>query len=89
MKSTLPMLLAGASATGCLALSGCGGGGTSSSYPTTPLAPATDQLNTASVLAIVQTQTSETSLPFAVDGGRIEVVPTDDETGAPISVIGS
>jgi hypothetical protein len=43
-------------------------------------------LDTAAVLAIVQTMTSETSDPFPVDGGLVEVTPVGDETSSPISV---
>jgi hypothetical protein len=43
-------------------------------------------LDTAAVLAIVQTMTSETAAPFAVDGGLVVVTPVGDETSAPISV---
>jgi hypothetical protein len=34
----------------------------------------------AAVLAIVQTRTSETTEPFAVDNGAVTVTPADDET---------
>jgi hypothetical protein len=46
----------------------------------------TMDLDTAAVLAIVQTMTSETTSPFAVDGGLVAVTPVGDETSAPISV---
>jgi len=84
-------LSAGAAAVGCLALAGCGGGNENPSYPAAAFNPATptQQLDTAELLAIVQTQTSETSQPFAVDGGAVEVIPTGDETGEPIPVDGS
>jgi hypothetical protein len=44
------------------------------------------QLDTASVLAIVQTKTSETAAPFQVDASAVEIIPVSDETGSPISV---
>jgi hypothetical protein len=44
------------------------------------------ELDSAAVLAIVQTQTSETAEPFQVDDFAVEVIPVFDETSAPISV---
>jgi hypothetical protein len=49
----------------------------------------TMDLDTAAVLAIVQAKTSETTSPFAVDGGLVAVTPVGDETSAPISVDGT
>jgi hypothetical protein len=46
----------------------------------------TMNLDTAAVLVIVQTKTSETADPFQVDGSAVAVTPVGDETGAPISV---
>jgi hypothetical protein len=46
----------------------------------------TMQLDTAAVLAIVQTQTSETAEPIQVDAFAVEVIPVFDETSGPISV---
>jgi hypothetical protein len=46
----------------------------------------TMDLDTAAVLAIVHTQTSETAEPFQVDNGAVAVVPVGDETSSPISV---
>jgi hypothetical protein len=43
-------------------------------------------LDTAAVLVIVQTKTSETAAPFAVDGGAVAVTPVGDETSPPLSV---
>jgi hypothetical protein len=42
-------------------------------------------LDTAAVLAIVQTKTSETADPFQVDNGAVAVTPVGDETSTPIS----
>jgi hypothetical protein len=49
----------------------------------------TMDLDTAAVLAIVQTKTSETADPFQVDNGAVAVTPIGDETSAPISVEGT
>ena len=46
----------------------------------------TKDLDTAAVLAIVQTKTSETADPFAVDDAAVAVTPIGDETSSPISV---
>jgi hypothetical protein len=79
----------------CMALASCGGNGGSAPRPAPPAPPAppsappppmTMDLDTAAVLAIVQTKTSETTSPFAVDGGLVAVTPVGDETSAPISV---
>jgi hypothetical protein len=43
-------------------------------------------LDTAAVLVIVQTKTSETAAPFAVDDGAVAVTPVGDETSPPLSV---
>jgi hypothetical protein len=51
--------------------------------------PPTMDLDTAAVLVIVQTKTSETTEPFQVDGGLVAVTPVGDETSAPISVDGT
>ncbi len=75
-------------ALGCMALASCGGNDTSSyNYPpeaTNPPLPPT-QLDTASVLTLAR-QSSETTDPFAVDGGVVEVIPPDDQTSDPISI---
>jgi hypothetical protein len=94
MKATTALWVCGA-AIGCMALAGCGGGDHNSSgtasTPTPPAPPVSvpTTLDTAEVLAIVQTRTSDTSSPFQVDGGAVTVTPTDDETGTPIPVDGS
>jgi len=74
----------------CCVLAGCGGsnhGGPpmQTGAPPPPL-PNTKDLDTAAVLAIVQTQTSETADPFEVDNAAVAVTPKGDETSAPISV---
>jgi hypothetical protein len=43
-------------------------------------------LDTAAVLTIVQTKTSETAEPFQVDNGAVTLVPVGDETSSPISI---
>lgn len=70
---------------------GCGGSNhmpvqTSGGTPPPPPPPPTKDLDTAAVLAIVQTQTSETTDPFEVDNAAVAVTPVGDETGSPISV---
>jgi hypothetical protein len=75
----------------CAVLAGCGGsdhGGApmQTNAPPPPPPPPTNNLDTAAVLGIVQTQTSETAAPFEVDNGAVAVTPTGDETSAPVSV---
>jgi hypothetical protein len=75
----------------CMLLAGCGGGNHGASMPPTqpgmpPPPIMTMDLDTAAVLVIVQTKTSETADPFQVDGAAVAVTPVGDETGAPISV---
>lgn len=91
MKSKIALL---STAAACMALAACGGGGGTSVPPSAPSPPAapptpppmTMQLDTAAVLAIVQTQTSETAAPFLVDDSAVELIPVLDETSAPIGV---
>jgi hypothetical protein len=91
MKARLALSIVGA-AVSCLWLAGCGGGNHGAYMPPVqPSMPApppvmTMDLDTAAVLAIVQTKTSETAAPFQVDGGAVAVTPVGDETSAPISV---
>lgn len=59
---------------------------TSGGPPPPPPPPPTKDLDTAAVLAIVQTQTSETSNPFEVDDGAVAVTPQGDEMSSPMSV---
>jgi hypothetical protein len=74
----------------CALLAGCGGdhntGGGPAPPPPPPPTPMTKNLDTAAVLAIVQTQTSETADPFEVDNAAIAVTPIGDETSSPVSV---
>ena len=71
-------------------LAGCGGdhhtGGGPPPPPPPPPPSMTKDLDTAAVLAIVQTQTSETADPFEVDNAAIAVTPIGDETSSPVSV---
>lgn len=77
------------SAAGALMLAGCGGGADSGCcksngvpYPQN-LPPSV--LDTQAVLRIAEKPT-ETTQPFAVDGGLVSVYPDDDQTSEPISV---
>jgi hypothetical protein len=84
-------LLIGTAVMSCTLLASCGGSNhmpvqTSGGPPAPPPTPATKDLDTAAVLAIVQTQTSETTDPFEVDNAAIAVTPIGDETSSPISV---
>ena len=96
MKPRITLLIS-STAVVCMALASCGGSGAGappSAPPTPPTPPAppppvTMNLDTAAVLAIVQTKTSETAEPFEVDNGAVEVIPVGDQTSAPISVDGT
>jgi len=83
-------LMIGTAALSCMLLAGCGGSHhtpvQTSGGPPPPPPPQTKDLDTAAVLAIVQTQTSETADPFEVDNAAIAVTPIGDETSSPISV---
>jgi hypothetical protein len=90
MKDRIALLI-GSAAVSCAVLAGCGGGNHGSTMqPPTNMPPPppvmTMELDTAAVLAIVQTKTSETAEPFAVDGAAVAVTPVGDETSSPISV---
>jgi hypothetical protein len=96
MKHRIALLI-GSAALSCAVLAGCGNPHgtyvppTQPSMPTPPPPPpppppTTMDLDTAAVLAIVQTKTSETADPFQVDGGAVAVTPVGDETSAPLSV---
>jgi hypothetical protein len=91
MKDRIAVLF-GSAALGCAVLAGCGGGNHGMSMqpapPSMPPPPPvmTMDLDTAAVLAIVQTKTSETADPFQVDGGTVALTPIGDETSAPLSV---
>jgi multidrug efflux pump subunit AcrA (membrane-fusion protein) len=97
MKPGIALLISG-TAVVCMALASCGGSGTSAPPaappappPAPPAAPppVTMDLDTAAVLAIVQTRTSDTAEPFQLDNGAVEVIPVGDETSAPISLDGT
>jgi hypothetical protein len=94
MKARITLLISGTTVV-CMVLASCGGnrgGAPPTAPPAPPSAPAppmTMDLDTAAVLAIVQTKTSESTSPFAVDGGLVAVTPVGDETSAPISVDGT
>lgn len=90
MKRIALMMIGTAVMSGAL-LAGCGGSNhtpvaTNGGPPPPPPPPPTKDLDTAAVLAIVQTQTSETTDPFEVDNAAIAVTPVGDETSSPISV---
>jgi hypothetical protein len=82
------LLVMGAAALSCAVLASCGGNDHHGAPPgtVTPPPPTTKNLDTAAVLAIVRTQTSETADPFEVDNAAIAVTPVGDETSSPISV---
>ena len=94
MKPRIALLIS-STAVVCMALASCGGSGTTvpraappapPAPPAAPPPPVTMDLDTAAVLVLVQTTTSESTSPFAVDGGLVAVTPVGDETSAPISV---
>ncbi len=72
-----------------IVVASCHGHRESSGSASTPPPPTTMELDTAAVLAIVQTKTSETTEPFEVDSGAVAVIPVGDETSSPISVDGT
>ena len=94
MKTGIALMITSTAAV-CMALASCGGraSGPPSALSTPPATtappPMTRYLDTAAVLAIVQTKTSDTSEPFQVDDAAVEVIPVVDEISAPISVDGS
>jgi hypothetical protein len=80
-------LMIGTGLMSCALLAGCGGDHHTGGGPPPPPPPSmTKDLDTAAVLAIVQTQTSETADPFEVDNAAIAVTPIGDETSSPVSV---
>jgi hypothetical protein len=87
MKAKFAFLI-GAAVVCCSLLAGCGGDHHGAPPTTMPPPPPsmTKDLDTAAVLAIVKTQTSETADPFEVDNAAIAVTPIGDETSAPASV---
>jgi hypothetical protein len=88
MKSKIEFLIGGAALS--FLLGACGGGKGSymppAPMPPMPPPPQTMNLDTAAVLVIVQTKTSESAAPFEVDGGAVAVTPVGDETSPPLSV---
>jgi hypothetical protein len=82
--------LIGAAVASCALLASCGGSHQGNTPPVTMTPPPppsmTKDLDTAAVLNIIQTQTSETADPFEVDNAAIAVTPVGDETSAPVSV---
>jgi hypothetical protein len=88
MKAKFAFLF-GAAIVSCGLLASCGGdhhGAPPTTMPPPPPPSMTKDLDTAAVLAIVKTQTSETADPFEVDNAAIAVTPAGDETSAPVSV---
>ncbi len=73
----------------CIVVASCDGHRGSSGSASPPPPPTTMELDTAAVLAIVQTKTSENTEPFEVDNGAVAVIPVGDETSSPISVDGT
>lgn len=73
----------------CIVVASCHGNRGSSGSASPPPTPTTMELDTAAVLAIVQTKTSETTEPIEVDNGAVTVIPVGDETSSPISVDGT
>ena len=89
MKAKSALSIGGA-VLSCMVLASCGSDHHGASMPPAPPPPPmTMDLDTAAVLAIVRTKTSETADPFQVDNGAVAVTPIGDETGAPISVDGT
>ena len=89
MRSKIHFLTGGAALS--VLLGACGGGRGGSMPPAMPMPPMppptmTMNLDTAAVLVIVQTKTSETAAPFAVDGGAVAVTQVGDETSPQLSV---
>ncbi len=86
MKSKI--LILGAICTASCVLAACGGNDNGSSTSSTPTPPPTTSnvtaLDTAQVLALAQV-TSETSAPFAVNGG-VFVLTDTSESSSPIGV---
>lgn len=89
MNARIGLIIGAAVLSGTL-LAGCGGShhapAQTSGGPPPPPPSQTKDLDTAAVLAIVQTQTSETTDPFEVDDAAIAVTPIGDETSSPVSV---
>jgi hypothetical protein len=87
MKARIAFLIG--TATLSCGLASCGGsnhGAPMQMGPPPPPPPMTKDLDTAAVLAIIRTQTSETADPFEVDNAAVAVTPIGDETSAPLAV---
>jgi hypothetical protein len=84
MKARIAILI-GISAASCW-LASCGGSHHGAPKQMGPPPPMTKDLDTAAVLAIIGTQTSETADPFEVDNAAVAVTPIGDETSAPLAV---
>lgn len=88
MKARNALLIGAAMAGGLLAA--CGGNHAGqppvTMQPPPPPPPSTKDLDTAAILNIIQTQTSETAEPFEVDNAAVAVTPTGDETSSPVNV---
>jgi hypothetical protein len=87
MKARIVFLIGSAALSAMLA--GCGGSnhGAAPVQTPPPSPPSTKDLDTAAVLALVQSEAAETAdPPFEVDNGAIAVTPAGDETSAPITV---
>ena len=88
MKAKFAFLIGAAIVSGGL-LASCRGdhhGAPPTTMPPPPPPSMTKDLDTAAVLALVKTQTSETADPFEVDNAAIAVTPVGDETSTPVSV---
>jgi len=91
MKARIVFLIGSAALSGML-LASCGGsnhGAAPVQMPPSapPSPPPTKDLDTAAVLAIVQSEAAETAdPPFEVNNGAIAVTPAGDESSAPINV---
>ena len=81
MKAKIALI--GGAAAGCMALAGCGDSSHTVSSPVAP-APTTTFLDTAAVLTIVNTKTSDTTLPFDVNGDAYAFTPVDDSQQATV-----
>ena len=93
MKARSALSIGGA-VLSCTVLASCGGDRHGAYMPpASPPPPPPPHmpmaLDTAAVLAIVRTMTSETADPFQVDDGAVAVTPSGDETSAPINVDGT
>jgi hypothetical protein len=92
MKARIVTLI-GSAGLSCMLLASCGGSNHGAAPVQTPpqmpppSPPPTKDLDTAAVLAIVQTEASETAdQPFEVDNAAVAVTPQGDETSAPLNV---